>query len=67
MTKLQLNKIGSLNHLLTIEGLKEDLIFEMSIFFSRTLNSINVPPLKSIPKFKPLKKIFLTYKEKVEI
>ena len=30
---------------------------QFGILFESTLNSINVPPLKSIPKFKPLKKI----------
>ena len=29
----------------------------MLIFLFSALNSINVPPLKSIPKFKPLNKI----------
>ena len=32
MTKLQLNKTGNLNHLLTTEGLKEDLIFKIFNF-----------------------------------
>ena len=30
---------------------------DITILFESTLNSIKVPPLKSIPKFKPLKKI----------
>ena len=35
--KLQLNKTGNLNHLLTTEGLKEDLIFKIFNLFSRFL------------------------------
>ena len=34
---------------------KESLNEEILIFLSAALNSINVPPLKSIPKFNPLK------------
>ena len=34
---------------------KADRISFILILFDSTLNSINVPPLKSIPKFKPLK------------
>ena len=36
---------------------KEDLISPILMFLLSTLNSINVPPLKSIPKFNPLNEI----------
>jgi len=48
MTKLQLNKIGSLNHLLTIEGLKEDLIFKIFNLADSFLN-INNRDIKNVP------------------
>ena len=35
----------------------DERISAIPIIFESTLNSIKVPPLKSIPKFKPLKKI----------
>ena len=42
---------------------KADRISFILILFDSTLNSINVPPLKSIPKFKPLKIIRLNLLE----
>jgi aspartate carbamoyltransferase catalytic subunit len=48
MTKLQLNKIGSLNHLLTTEGLKEDLIFKIFNLADSFLN-INNRDIKNVP------------------
>ena len=35
----------------------DERISAIPTIFESTLNSIKVPPLKSIPKFKPLKKI----------
>ena len=48
MTKLQLNKTGNLNHLLTTEGLKEDLIFKIFNLADSFLN-INNRDIKNIP------------------
>ena len=41
MTKLQLNKTGNLNHLLTTEGLEEDLIFKIFNLADSFLNINN--------------------------
>jgi aspartate carbamoyltransferase catalytic subunit len=48
MTKLQLNKTGNLNHLLTTEGLKEDLIFKIFNLADSFLN-INNRVIKNVP------------------
>jgi aspartate carbamoyltransferase catalytic subunit len=48
MTKLQLNKTGNLNHLLTTEGLKEDLIFKIFNLADSFLN-INNRDIKNVP------------------
>ena len=48
MAKLQLNKIGNLNHLLTTEGLKEDLIFKIFNLADSFLN-INNRDIKNVP------------------
>ena len=48
MTQLQLNKIGNLNHLLTTEGLKEDLIFKIFNLAESFLN-INNRDIKNVP------------------
>ena len=48
MTKLQLNKTGNLNHLLTTEGLEEDLIFKIFNLADSFLN-INNRDIKNVP------------------
>lgn len=48
MIKLQLNKTGNLNHLLTTEGLKEDLIFKIFNLADSFLN-INNRDIKNVP------------------
>jgi aspartate carbamoyltransferase catalytic subunit len=48
MTKLQLNKNGNLNHLLTIQGLKEDLIYKIFDLADSFLN-INNRNIKNVP------------------
>ena len=48
MTKLQLNKTGNLNHLLTTEGLEEDLIFKIFNLADSFLN-INNRVIKNVP------------------
>ena len=48
MTKLQLNKTGNLNHLLTTEGSKEDLIFKIFNLADSFLN-INNRDIKNVP------------------
>ena len=48
MTKLQLNKTGNLNHLITTEGLKEDLIFKIFNLADSFLN-INNRDIKNVP------------------
>ena len=48
MTKLQLNKTGNLNHLLTTEGLEEDLIFKIFSLADSFLN-INNRVIKNVP------------------
>ena len=48
MTKLQLNKNGNLNHLLTTQGLKEDLIHKIFDLADSFLN-INNRDIKNVP------------------
>lgn len=48
MTKLQLNKTGNLNHLLTTEGLEEGLIFKIFNLADSFLN-INNRDIKNVP------------------
>ena len=48
MTKLQLNTTGNLNHLLTTEGLEEDLIFKIFNLADSFLN-INNRDIKNVP------------------